>query len=75
MFWTGGHRSAYNLFDLPGRGSAWEQMGSSCCRANSPCDSAEERSGLLNDDAKATVTTGKTAAVGTCGPEGDDELR
>ncbi|XP_049420928.1 uncharacterized protein LOC125881692 [Epinephelus fuscoguttatus] len=50
-------------------------MGNSCCRAESPCGSAEERSGLLKDDSKATVPTGETAVVGTCGPDGDDEIR
>ncbi|XP_037612562.1 uncharacterized protein LOC119480434 [Sebastes umbrosus] len=50
-------------------------MGNSCCRAESPCGSAEERSGLLKDDSKVTVPTGDTLVVGTCGPEGDDDIR
>lgn len=62
------HGSAYNL---PGRGS--EQMGN-CCHAESPCGSAEERSGLLKDDSKVTVPT-DGAGVGTCGPERDDDIR
>lgn len=49
-------------------------MGNSCCHAESPCGSAEERSGLLKDDSKATVPTGETVVVGTCGP-GDDDMR
>ncbi|XP_074549902.1 uncharacterized protein LOC141807662 [Halichoeres trimaculatus] len=50
-------------------------MGNSCCRAESPCGSAEERSVLLKNDSKTTVTSGDTAVVGTCGPEGDDDIR
>ncbi|XP_070841938.1 nucleolar and coiled-body phosphoprotein 1 [Chaetodon trifascialis] len=50
-------------------------MGSSCCHAESPCGSAEERSGLLKDESKATVATGKTIAVGACGPEGVNDQR
>ncbi|XP_023128327.3 caldesmon [Amphiprion ocellaris] len=50
-------------------------MGSCCCRAESPCGSAEERSGLLTDDSKGTACTGETVVVGTCGPEGDDDMR
>ncbi|KAM9839379.1 uncharacterized protein ACBR49_016412 [Aulostomus maculatus] len=50
-------------------------MGNSCCRAESPCDSAEERSGLLKDDSKNMVPVGETAVVGTCGPEADDDMR
>ncbi|KAM7390275.1 hypothetical protein PAMA_008445 [Pampus argenteus] len=50
-------------------------MGNSCCHTESPCGSAEERSGLLTDDPKATVTTGETIVVGKCGPEEDDDIR
>uniref|UniRef100_A0A8P4K4Q7 OTU deubiquitinase with linear linkage specificity a n=2 Tax=Dicentrarchus labrax TaxID=13489 RepID=A0A8P4K4Q7_DICLA len=50
-------------------------MGSSCCHAESPCGSAEERSVLLKNDSKTTTATGDTTVVGTCGPEGDDEMR
>ncbi|XP_042366233.1 uncharacterized protein LOC121960537 [Plectropomus leopardus] len=50
-------------------------MGNSCCHAESPCGSAEERSVLLKDDSKATAPTGETAVVGTCGPDGDDDIR
>ncbi|XP_070784647.1 uncharacterized protein [Enoplosus armatus] len=50
-------------------------MGNSCCHAESPCGSAEERSGLLKDDSKALVPSGETVVVGTCGPEGDDDIR
>ncbi|XP_034562248.1 protein IWS1 homolog A [Notolabrus celidotus] len=49
-------------------------MGNSCCRAESPCGSAEEKSVLLKNDSKTTVTSGETTVVGTCGPEGDDEI-
>ncbi|XP_078137043.1 ubiquitin thioesterase otulin [Sander vitreus] len=50
-------------------------MGNCCCRPESPCGSAEERSGLLKDDPKATVSTGETLVVGNCGPEKDDDIR
>lgn len=51
-------------------------MGNSCCRAESPCGSAEERSGLLTDDLKGTACTGETVVVGgTCGPQSDDDTR
>ncbi|XP_022622751.1 uncharacterized protein LOC111237798 [Seriola dumerili] len=50
-------------------------MGNCCCPAKSPCGSAEERSGLLEDDSKATVPTGVTVVDGTCGPDGDDSMR
>lgn len=50
-------------------------MGNSCCRAESPCGSEEERSGLLKNDSKATTATGETTVVGTCGPEGGDDVR
>lgn len=50
-------------------------MGGCCCHAESPCDSAEERSGLLKDDAKTTAPTGHTDGVGACGPEGGDDKR
>lgn len=43
-------------------------MGNCCCKAENPCGSVEERSGLLEEDPKATVPT----AVGSCGPEGHD---
>lgn len=45
-------------------------MGNCCCHTENPCGSAEERSGLLDDDVKATVPTG-----GTSGPDGDDAVR
>ncbi|XP_070708643.1 uncharacterized protein [Pempheris klunzingeri] len=48
-------------------------MGNSCCHAESPCGSAEERSGLLKDDPK--VPTSGSVVVGTCGPEKDDDIR
>lgn len=54
------------------RGS--ELMGAFCCRPDSPCGSAEERSGLLKDDSTAKVPTGETVVVGTCGPESDDKV-
>lgn len=47
-------------------------MGTICCRTDSPCGSAEERSGLLKDESTAKVPTGETVVVGTCGPERDD---
>ncbi|XP_028425584.1 uncharacterized protein LOC114549467 [Perca flavescens] len=50
-------------------------MGNCCCRPESPCGSAEERSGLLKDDPKATVPTGETLVVGNYGPEKDDDIR
>ncbi|XP_022051963.2 retinitis pigmentosa 1-like 1 protein [Acanthochromis polyacanthus] len=50
-------------------------MGNSCCRPESPCGSAEERSGLLTDDSKGRAGTGDTLVVGTCGPQGDDDTR
>ncbi|XP_067434936.1 enolase-phosphatase E1-like [Thunnus thynnus] len=50
-------------------------MGNSCCHAESPCGSEEERSGLLKNDSKATTATGETTVVGTCGPEGGDDVR
>lgn len=57
---------------LPGQ----EQMGNCCCwHTESPCGSVEETSGLLTAEAKATVPTGETVVEGTCGPDGDDEVR
>uniref|UniRef100_A0A672H1Z2 OTU deubiquitinase with linear linkage specificity a n=1 Tax=Salarias fasciatus TaxID=181472 RepID=A0A672H1Z2_SALFA len=50
-------------------------MGNCCCRTESPCGSAEERSGLLKDDSKVTACAGEAVVAGTCGPEGDDDLR
>ncbi|XP_041670168.1 flocculation protein FLO11-like [Cheilinus undulatus] len=50
-------------------------MGNCCCRNESPCGSAEERSVLLKDDSKTAVTSGETTVVGTCGPGGDVDLR
>ncbi|KAM3593765.1 uncharacterized protein V6R79_021094 [Siganus canaliculatus] len=47
-------------------------MGICCCRAESPCSSAEERSGLLSDDGKAAAPAGEKHGGGTCGPDGDD---
>ncbi|XP_044031756.1 uncharacterized protein LOC122866329 [Siniperca chuatsi] len=40
-------------------------MGNSCCPAESPCGSAEERSELLKDDSKTTAPTSETVVVGT----------
>lgn len=57
----------------PNRGS--EQMGNCCCRTESPCGSAEETSGLLKDDSKATTPAGETLVRGSCGPEGDDNIK
>ncbi|XP_036934633.1 uncharacterized protein LOC119008435 isoform X2 [Acanthopagrus latus] len=48
-------------------------MGSCCCRAESPCGSLEERSGLLTDDSKVTGPACERVMVGTCGPEEDDD--
>lgn len=50
-------------------------MGSSCCHTESPCGSVEERSVLLKDEAKATVSKDNPIVVGRCGPQEDDELR
>ncbi|CAJ1082474.1 protein IWS1 homolog A [Xyrichtys novacula] len=50
-------------------------MGNCCCQAESPCGSAEERSVLLKNDSKTTVTSGETTVGGTCGPGGDDDIR
>ena len=50
-------------------------MGNSCCHNESPCGSAEERSVLLKNDSKATVPAGGTVEEGTCGPDGDDDMR
>ncbi|XP_032359531.1 uncharacterized protein LOC116672062 [Etheostoma spectabile] len=47
-------------------------MGNCCCRPESPCGSTEERSGLLEDDPKATGPTGETLVVGNGGPKKDD---
>lgn len=49
-------------------------MGNCCCQPESPCGSAEERSGLLKDDSKAVVPTDGSVVVGTCGPERDDDI-
>uniref|UniRef100_A0A1A7XFN9 Family with sequence similarity 105, member B, a n=3 Tax=Iconisemion striatum TaxID=60296 RepID=A0A1A7XFN9_9TELE len=49
-------------------------MGNCWCQNESPCGSAEERSELLKDDSKTTCTS-ERAAVGTCGPEADDNMR
>lgn len=48
-------------------------MGNSCCRADSPCATAEEKSGLLSDESKAMSNSVKK--TGACGPEGSDERR
>lgn len=50
-------------------------MGNCCCHTQSPCGSAEERSGLLKDEQKTTAGTGETVVVGTCGPEGESDMR
>ncbi|XP_061660915.1 uncharacterized protein LOC133492562 isoform X2 [Syngnathoides biaculeatus] len=47
-------------------------MGTSCCRPESPCGSAEERSGLLKDDGKAAGAAGTTAGTG---PQGENNVR
>uniref|UniRef100_A0A1A8DW88 Family with sequence similarity 105, member B, a n=1 Tax=Nothobranchius kadleci TaxID=1051664 RepID=A0A1A8DW88_NOTKA len=49
-------------------------MGNCWCQNESPCGSAEERSGLLKDDSKTTCTS-ERAAIGTCGPDADDNMR
>ncbi|XP_068160579.1 uncharacterized protein [Antennarius striatus] len=46
-------------------------MGSSCCHAESPCGSEEEKSVLLKGDSKAAMPTGEKVMMGTCGPEND----
>uniref|UniRef100_A0A3B3B7C0 Proteoglycan 4-like n=1 Tax=Oryzias melastigma TaxID=30732 RepID=A0A3B3B7C0_ORYME len=46
-------------------------MGNICCRAESPCATAEEKSGLLSDESKVVCNSVKT--TGACGPEGGDE--
>ncbi|XP_077364858.1 uncharacterized protein LOC144009173 [Festucalex cinctus] len=49
-------------------------MGACCCRPKSPCGSVEERSGLLQDDARAAGPTGHLVVTTTgsaCGPQGD----
>ncbi|KAK5878098.1 hypothetical protein CesoFtcFv8_025538 [Champsocephalus esox] len=50
-------------------------MGNCCCRTESPCGSAEETSGLLKDESKATTPAGETLVRGSCGPEGDDNIK
>lgn len=50
-------------------------MGNSCCHAESPCSSAEERSGLLKNDSKVSIPVSETIVVSTCGPGGDDDIR
>ncbi|KAK1885152.1 Histone-lysine N-methyltransferase H3 lysine-4 specific [Dissostichus eleginoides] len=50
-------------------------MGNCCCRTESPCGSAEETSGLLKDDSKATAPAGETLVGGSCSPEGDDNIK
>ncbi|XP_073344265.1 uncharacterized protein [Pagrus major] len=47
-------------------------MGSSCCHAESPCSSLEERSELLKEDSKVTGPACETVRVGTRGPGEDD---
>ncbi|XP_026147584.1 uncharacterized protein LOC113121388 [Mastacembelus armatus] len=50
-------------------------MGNCCCHAESPCSSVEERSGLLKDDSKATVSTDEIGVVGTYRTERQDDIR
>lgn len=50
-------------------------MGLVCCRGQSPCGSAEERSGLLTDESKTNMPTGETVVVGTCALETEDDMR
>ncbi|XP_019735452.1 uncharacterized protein LOC109521827 [Hippocampus comes] len=52
-------------------------MGGCCFRPQRPSGSAEERSGLLKDDTKAASPTGYLAGTvgGTCGPQGDNNIR
>lgn len=51
-------------------------MGGCCCHIESPgWNTGEERSGLLNDNSKASTQEVKSLVVGTCGPEGDDDIR
>ncbi|KAM4534403.1 uncharacterized protein PAE49_022621 isoform 1-T2 [Odontesthes bonariensis] len=49
-------------------------MGNCCCQSKSPCSSAEERSGLLEDESKVKCT-GDGIVDGTCGPGGGNEMR
>lgn len=49
-------------------------MGNSCCHAESPCGSAEERSGLLKDDSKVTVPPVDSVVECTF-PEENDDIR
>uniref|UniRef100_H2T900 Uncharacterized LOC101065898 n=1 Tax=Takifugu rubripes TaxID=31033 RepID=H2T900_TAKRU len=50
-------------------------MGGCCCHVESPgCKSGEERSGLLSDNSKASTQEAKLL-LGTCGPEGDGDIR
>uniref|UniRef100_UPI003AACD07E uncharacterized protein n=1 Tax=Centroberyx gerrardi TaxID=166262 RepID=UPI003AACD07E len=52
-------------------------MGNCCCPAASPCDTVEERSGLLQDASKVTAPTAETGVVGAFqrSPEPDDDTR
>ncbi|XP_040921290.1 uncharacterized protein LOC121200215 [Toxotes jaculatrix] len=50
-------------------------MGNCCCHTESPCGSAEESSGLLTDDSKATVPVGDTVVEGTYSSDKDDDMR
>ncbi|TNN54943.1 hypothetical protein EYF80_034810 [Liparis tanakae] len=50
-------------------------MGNACCANESPCASAEEKSGLLKDDSKVMGPLAETSVVGTCGPVGDHDIR
>ncbi|KAM8822940.1 uncharacterized protein AB9W97_005108 [Spinachia spinachia] len=50
-------------------------MGNICCPPARPCGSAEERSGLLKEEPKATGPTCETTVVGTCCPGGDGDIR
>ncbi|KAK2859616.1 hypothetical protein Q5P01_004236 [Channa striata] len=47
-------------------------MGNICCPAESPCGSAEERSGLLNNESKSMVPSGETVVADTCGFANDN---
>ncbi|XP_047423710.1 uncharacterized protein LOC124995414 [Mugil cephalus] len=50
-------------------------MGNCCCGSQSPCGSAEESRGLLNDEQKATVGTSEPVVVGTCATEEENDMR
>ncbi|XP_061569322.1 uncharacterized protein LOC133423188 [Cololabis saira] len=49
-------------------------MGNCCCHIKSPCENADERSNLLEDESK-TPCTGEQVVGGACGPEGSADMR